>query len=106
MTRKRLNMDDSYEKVDKESEGETFLDSFDGNESENVETENTTPSKLSNEQKFTVNVDGYLRVRTGPGLEYSIVDQLPNGSVVKVTETDNDWAKIDDGFWVMKQFLK
>lgn len=35
-----------------------------------------------------------LNVRTGPGLEYPVFTQLPNGSKVGVTQKDGDWLKI------------
>lgn len=106
MARKRINMDETYEKVEKESEDKALLDSVDNVEPKKKTKTASVASDPIKEQKFTVNVEGYLRVRTGPGLDYSVEKQLPNGSEVKVTEVKDGWAKIGNGLWVMKMFLK
>lgn len=106
MARKRINIDETYEKVEKKSEDKALLDSVDNIESEKKTKTTSVVSNPAKEQKFTVNVEGYLRVRTGPGLDYSVEKQLPNGSEVKVTEIRDEWAKIGNGLWVMKKFLK
>lgn len=106
MARKRINIDETYEKVKKESEDKALLDTVDNIEPEKKTKTTSVVSNLVKEQKFTVNVEGYLRVRTGPGLDYSVEKQLPNGSEVKVTEIKGEWAKIGNGLWVMKKFLK
>lgn len=106
MARKRINIDETYEKVEKKSEDKALLDSVDNIEPEKKTKTTSAVNNLVKEQKFTVNVEGYLRVRTGPGLDYSVEKQLPNGSEVKVTEIRDEWAKIGNGLWVMKKFLK
>lgn len=106
MARKRINIDETYEKVKKESEDKALLDTVDNIEPEKKTKTTNVVSNPVKEQKFTVNVEGYLRVRTGPGLDYSVEKQLPNGSEVNVTEIRDEWAKIGNGLWVMKKFLK
>ena len=55
---------------------------------------------------YEVNVKTVLNVRKGPGKEFQIVDRLPNGKLVTVIETENDFAKIGPDQWVMLQYLK
>ena len=37
---------------------------------------------------------GNLNVRTGAGMDYTAFTQLPNGTTVKVIDTDGDWLKV------------
>lgn len=102
MAKRRLNIIETAEEVNGESVKESIAE---------IRTEENTPvSKIAKEtpkeEKLTVNVDGYLRVRRGPGLEYEVEKQLPNGFVVTVIETNGEWAKIGPNLWVMKKFLK
>lgn len=47
-----------------------------------------------------------LRVRNGPGTNYSVVSTLPKDEEVFVMEESNDWCKIDfDEKWISKSFL-
>jgi uncharacterized protein YgiM (DUF1202 family) len=41
-----------------------------------------------------------INVRSGPGLSYSIIDGLYNGTVVEVTEESGGWLKLARGGWV------
>ena len=44
----------------------------------------------------------YLPVRSGPGMSFSELSRLTNGSVIKVYEANKDrWYRIGDGQWVM-----
>lgn len=61
---------------------------------------------LPSEKSFTVSCDGYLRVRRAPGYDQEVVNELPNGSNVIVTEINGAWAKIGPDRWVAKEFLK
>lgn len=45
-----------------------------------------------------------LNVRSGPGTEYRILQQLAKGAAVRVSEVHGDWAHIDCG-WVSRAFL-
>lgn len=51
----------------------------------------------------TVNTEN-LNVRSAPSANGSIVKQIKSGTVVTVTATNGDWAKIDNGY-VMSKFL-
>lgn len=44
-------------------------------------------------------IDLPLRVRTGPGFNYSIVARMPKGTKVIATEYQNGWYKHDHGGW-------
>lgn len=43
-------------------------------------------------EKFVVNVNTRLNVRTGPGLKYDVFAKLRNGTVIDVAGYDNGWA--------------
>ena len=44
--------------------------------------------------KMRVKVPTKLHVRSGPGLEYRILDALDNKTVIEVTEQSNGWYRI------------
>ena len=46
-----------------------------------------------------------LRIRTGPGTNYSVSGQLTEGYQVKILDIQNGWARISDG-WVSLQYLR
>lgn len=45
-------------------------------------------------EKFVVNVDTRLNVRSGPGLEYDVFTTFRNGTVIDVAGYDNGWAMV------------
>lgn len=45
-----------------------------------------------------------LNVRSGPGTEYRVLQQLAKGTTVVIAEVHGDWAHIDCG-WVSRAFL-
>jgi len=58
--------------------------------------------------KGTVKAVGGLRVRTGPGISYSVADTLANGSKVEITEQQTvgstTWGKVSKG-WVSMAYI-
>lgn len=50
-------------------------------------------------------IDLPLRVRTGPGFNYSIIARLPKGSKIIATEYRNGWYKHDHGGWSNGEWL-
>ncbi len=52
-----------------------------------------------------VNVNTALNVRSGPGMEQSVVSTLSNNTMVTVYEEQNEWSKIGEGKWVSSQYL-
>lgn len=49
---------------------------------------------------------GFLKVRTGPGTEYSQIAALSNGMEVTVIgKTDTNWYQMQDGYYVFGQYL-
>lgn len=66
------------------------------------------PEQIQEEvqKEFVVSCNGTLRVRTGPGTQYDIAYELKQDDKVTVLEEKEDWARIDTGLWVMKEFLK
>lgn len=38
--------------------------------------------------------DGFLNLRTGPGLSYPVITRLYNGQLLKITNTSGDWFKV------------
>ena len=75
------------------------------NPEEKPEEKPAEPEKL----KGTVNADGGLRVRKGPGTGYATVKYLANGSKVEILEKKTVgsmvWGKISDG-WVSMDYVK
>jgi uncharacterized protein YgiM (DUF1202 family) len=66
------------------------------------------PPKASAERRI---VDtAMLRIRTGPGFEYTSLDMLGHGIQVQVIETQNDWIRVisEDGRtgWMLKRFTR
>ena len=59
-----------------------------------------TPSKQGLK---TVKVTNKLNIRLSPELGDNIIDQLPNGAKVNVTEISGKWAKIEG--WVSTNYL-
>ncbi len=55
-----------------------------------------------------VNVD-YLRLRSGPGTDYEILDRFMKGQTLKIIETENNWYQIrtaaDKEGWVHGDFV-
>ncbi len=59
---------------------------------------------------YVSGVEKYLKVRKGPGTDdtkYPVVSKLPKGTqVVVVAKTDNNWYKLEDGFYVSCDYIK
>ena len=50
--------------------------------------------------------DGYLKIRKGPGTDYEQVGTLTAGmEVIVVAKTDNNWYKLQDGFYVSGDYI-
>lgn len=58
----------------------------------------------SEEIKYVYNVTA-LNVRTGPGINYKVLNDLPNNTQVKVIEYKNGWAKIGSNSYVSNNYL-
>ncbi len=56
----------------------------------------------------TVNADGGLNLRTGPGFGYAVIRVLANGTVVNTVTTSGSWTKIDRpaAGWVYSAYLQ
>ena len=56
----------------------------------------------------TVVVNDFLRIRSGPGVDYEVVGYLHNGDVVTITETrvvdGTTWGKISSG-WISMDYV-
>lgn len=67
----------------------------------------TTPETKPEEtvkQTGTVKVADSLRIRSGPGTNYATVGYLGNGDKVSITETKNNWGKINKG-WISLSYV-
>lgn len=63
---------------------------------------------VKNGQMYTVNVDDYLRVRSGPGTDYCILSRLEKGTIVSIDQTQGNWGKcVINGVtgWICTDFL-
>ncbi len=55
---------------------------------------------------MTVKVADFLRIRKGPGTDFGQVGSLTNAmTVTVVAKTDNNWYKLQDGYYVSGDFL-
>ena len=57
------------------------------------------------------NGDGFLAVRTGPGTQYRMIDQLHNGDVVETCDGSGPWVAVVYGprqrvGWVHRNWLR
>ncbi|OLP19757.1 hypothetical protein BST81_04280 [Leptolyngbya sp. 'hensonii'] len=50
---------------------------------------------------------GRLRIRSGPGTNYSVIGHLERGTIVKVAidETEPDWVRLPQGGWVASRHI-
>lgn len=55
---------------------------------------------------YTVKVNTYLSLRTGPGTGYDEVGRLFNGAIVTAVEESGNWIKISGNLWCSKAYLK
>ncbi|MEW8691113.1 MAG: SH3 domain-containing protein [Candidatus Thiodiazotropha endolucinida] len=49
---------------------------------------------------------GRLNVRSGPGLNHSVISKLNKGSIVQISETRQGWSRLATGGWVSAQYLR
>lgn len=49
---------------------------------------------------------GRLNVRSGPGLNNSVISKLNKGSIVQISETRQEWSRLATGGWVSAQYLR
>ncbi|MCG7880005.1 MAG: SH3 domain-containing protein [Candidatus Thiodiazotropha taylori] len=49
---------------------------------------------------------GRLNVRSGPGLNYTVIFKLNKGSIVQISETRQGWSRLTTGGWVSEQYLR
>ena len=58
--------------------------------------------------EYRVCVSSRLRVRGGPGTNYSVIGMLPNGYIVNVYEEDCGWGRVDEykEQWVSMDYLE
>lgn len=67
-----------------------------------------SPSTFKKGMKLSIDTNG-LRVRTGPGTEFQVLDSLAKGEIATVLDISGNWLKIRtktlDG-WVSNQYVK
>ncbi|WP_448598687.1 SH3 domain-containing protein [Thermoleptolyngbya sp.] len=57
-------------------------------------------------ENYVVSTNGSpLLVRNGPGTGFAIIDQLPNGTSVRVVEISGGWGRLSSGGWVSMDWL-
>lgn len=106
MTRRSRNFNETKDEIITKSEvDEVISGSLNEDKPEIVNNQENKKEEVT-EQKFTIECDGYLNVRSGPGKDYDIKDLLASGTEVTVIENNGNWAKIGPNRWVMKEFLK
>jgi N-acetylmuramoyl-L-alanine amidase len=72
-------------------------------------TNGTTTTSSSNSNKMSAEANtSQLRVRTGPGTNFRIIEYLNKGQAVSVIDENENWVKISAGFgegWVAREYL-
>lgn len=63
------------------------------------------PTPAPSGHSYTVKVNTYLSLRTGPGTNYDEVGQLFNGAIVTAVEESGNWIKISGDLWCSKAYL-
>lgn len=71
-----------------------------------TENEHETPENFRQYVVKTKKAGNVLNVRSGAGKEFSVVNQLENGTTVTVYEKQNGFGRIADGQWVMLELLQ
>lgn len=56
-------------------------------------------------KKYTVRVNSFLTIRSGPGVNYKMLGQLYNGNVVIIDKIEGEWGRISEGRWVCMNYL-
>lgn len=64
------------------------------------------PTPAPSGHSYTVKVNNYLSLRTGPGTNYNEVGRLFNGAIVTADEESENWIKISGNLWCSKAYLK
>ena len=66
-------------------------------------TEETMEAKV---MYVNVSKTGYLRIRKGPDAKYDQIGNLTYGmEVIVVAKTNNNWYKLEDGYYVSGEYL-
>ena len=69
----------------------------------------TQPTTSGSSFEGRVNADPSLRLRSGPGTSYSTLSNIPDGTVIKITEVSGGWGKTTYGGktgWVSLDYVE
>lgn len=76
-------------------------------EGTNVDTNNDIEIPETKTEQYEVcNVQSFLNVREGAGINYNVIDKLYNGNKIDIFEIQNGWAKIGEDRYVFTDFIK
>jgi hypothetical protein len=76
-------------------------------EGTNIDTNNDEEvPETKTEQYEVINVDSFLNIRSGAGLNYSSIGKLYKGNKIDVFEIQNGWAKIGEGKYVFTDYIR
>lgn len=62
--------------------------------------------KITNYMEFAVTPDVGLNVREGPGTEFDVIEALPKGTKVKITQIRDGWGSRLGGGYLKMEYLK
>lgn len=71
---------------------------------EEVKENNTKPVQTQSYTRY-VNVNTSLNIRSGAGINYSLVGTLRNNDIVTVYENIRNWSRIGNSRWVCSDYL-
>lgn len=75
-----------------------------------ISRENSSQTSYKKPQESST-ISGFVKVRTslnvrsGPGTNYSYIKSLYNGASITIYETKNGWYRIDNGLWVIDDYI-
>ncbi|MBD2462106.1 SH3 domain-containing protein [Oscillatoria sp. FACHB-1407] len=66
----------------------------------------TTPSPTSAGQVRVTTNGNVLNVRSGPGTDFNVIDELANGAIVSVSgRTSDGWLELSNGGWIASSWV-
>ena len=75
---------------------------------ETVEMVETVKSSKKEDEQFKIKINcESLNIRTGPGINYSVIGSLAKNIVYTIVETENVWGRLKSGAgWVNLKYTK
>lgn len=66
----------------------------------------STSTQVYAYENFVGVTTGNLNVRTGPGIEYKIVNVYPKDTQVTIVDKNGDWYLLNNGYWIHSKWVQ